>query len=298
MTDVETDFDESASEKKPRKSRKRNEERDIFVYQIIDGKAKKQGSFPETVIGAPLERRLPMFLKDFFGEGEFRTDIRKPNGQFETSFDFSIATEPERADRERENIIDDEQEDFDDEPEEFSFNGNAGQMNAVEVENLLLKERLRRFEDELSRQKTGNQSEMQTLISALEESRREQRELMMMMLSQSQKPQQDATTQAMNLLEKSFGMVTKARAISDELAPPETNSNGSFLGDAAKLVDSLGKNAGTFLPMFLNRSTPSVKPATARKVSKPSAATNGNGNGQGELSDLLGKVKNKKEGAK
>ena len=288
MTDVETEFDENTSEKKPRRTRKRNEERRVFVYRMIDGKPKEQGAFPETAIGSPLERRLPNFLKELFGEGDYRTEIRKPNGHFERALDFSIATEPARQ-----NIIEFEpEEDFEEEPEIYQFAGNAGQMNAVEVENLLLKERLKRLEDEVLRSNKGNQSESQTLIAALEESRREQRELMMMMLNQQQKPQQDATTQAMNLLEKSFGMVTKARAISDELAPPETNSNG-YLGEAANLINALGKNASTFLPMFMNRSAPTAKPPTAQKTSASKAT---NGNQSGELSDLLAKVKNKKAG--
>ncbi len=295
MTDTETNVDESAGEKKPRKPRKRNEERRVFVYRMIDGNPKEQGAFPETVIGTPLERRSPVFLRELFGEGNYRLEIRKPNGHFERAFDISIATEADRADRERQNIVEAEPEEFDDEPEEFSFDGNAGQMSAIEVENLLLKERLKRLEDDASRHRLGSQSDSQTLITALEESRREQRELMMLMLSQAQKPQQDATTQAMNILEKSLGIVTKAKAISEEIAPQETNSNGSFFGDAAKLVDSLGKNAGTLLPMFLNRSVPTAKPPTAQRVPKPPVT---NGNGQGELSNLLGKVKSKKENEK
>ncbi len=296
MSDVETDFDGDTSEKKPRRTRRRNEERRVFVYRMIDGKPKEQGAFPETAIGTPLERRLPTFLKELFGEGEYRTEIRKPNGHFERAFDFSIATEPQRAERERENIVETDLEDFDEEPEDYPLTGNAGQMNAVEVENLLLRERLKRFEEELSRNKSGNQSDSQTLIAALEESRREQRELMMLMLSQSQKPQQDATTQAMNILEKSLGIVTKAKAISEEIAPPETNSNGSFLGDAAVFMDSLGKNAGAFIPMLLgNRSN--VQPnRPIKRASKPATTTD---NTQpGELTDLLQKVKSKKEGEK
>ena len=293
MTDEETDFDESTSEKKPRRTRKRNEERRVFIYRTIDGRPKELGAFPETTIGTPLERRLPVFLKELFGEGDYRMEIRKPNGHFERAFDVSIATEPERAEIGRQNVVEFEpEEDFEQEPEDYSFAGNAGQMNAVEVENLLLKERLKRLEDEVMRSNKGNQSESQTLIAALEESRREQRELMMMMLSQSQKPQQDATTQAMNLLEKSFGMVTKARAISDELAPTETNSNGGYMSEAAKLIDSIGKNAGTFLPLLMNRSAPTAPTSAPRRTKPPTTK----GNGQGELSGLLAKVKNKKEG--
>jgi hypothetical protein len=297
MNDVETDFDEGTSEKKPRRTRKRSEEGRIFVYRTVDGKPVELGAFPETAIapvGKPLERCAAAFVKEFYGAGDYRFEKRKPNEHFERAFDVSIATEPDRAETARQNIVEFEpEEDFDEEPEDYSFAGNAGQMNAVEVENLLLKERLKRLEDEVLRNSKGNQSESQTLIAALEESRREQRELMMMMLSQSQKPQQDATTQAMNLLEKSFGMVTKARAISDELAPQETSSSTSYLGDAAKLIDSIGKNAGTFLPLFLNRSTLTAKPPTAPKNSASKAT---NGNQSGELSDLLAKVKNKKAG--
>ena len=295
MSNTETDFDEEVSEKKPRKSRKRNVERRVFVYRMISGTPKEQGSFPEISIGTPFERRLPMFVKELFGEGDYRIETRKPNGHFERAFDISIAPETEKPENGRQIVLNIDDEDFDDEPENLAFDNQNGQMNSVEVENLLLKERLKRLEDDYLRQKTGTQSDSQTLIAALEESRREQRELMMLMLTQSQKPQQDATTQAMNILEKSLGIVTKAKAISEEIAPTEMESSNSFLGDAAKLVDSLGKNAGTFLPMFLGRSVsvPTTLPTTApRTANKPE--TNNVGQ-QGELTNLLAKVKNKKE---
>lgn len=299
MTDIETELDESAGERKPRKSRKRNEERRIFLYRMIDGNPKEQGAFPETAIGTPLERRLPVFAKELFGKGEYRAEIRKPNGHFERAFDFSIATEPDRAEKEKQNVVEIEPEEFDDELEDFSFDAKDGQMSATEVENLLLKERLRRLDDEVLRHKSGNQSETQTLIAALEESRREQRELMMMMLAQSQKPQQDATTQAMGILEKSLGIVTRAKAISEEIAPQEAgSSNSTYLGDAAKLVDSLGKiNVSQYLSLLFNRpaTVPPARPEAAQRRAKPKAS---DGNQQGELSDLLARVKNKQEGEK
>lgn len=295
MSDKETDLDEETSERKPRKSRKRNVEKRVFVYRMISGTPKEQGSFPETSIGTPFERRLPMFVKELFGEGDYRIETRKPNGHFERAFDISISTETEKPENARQIVLNIDDEDFDDESENLSFDNQNGQMNSVEVENLFLKDRLKRLEDDYQRQKSGTQSESQTLIAALEESRREQRELMMMMLAQSQKPQQDATTQAMNILEKSLGIVTKAKAISEEIAPTETESSNSFLGDAAKLVDSLGKNAGTFLPMFLGRSVsvPTTLPTTApRTANKPEANNVGQ---QGELTNLLAQVKSKKE---
>ncbi len=302
MNNTETELDEETTEKKPRRPRKRNAERDVVYYLIEGDNSKKLGQFPESVVGTPLERRIPIFAQEMFGKifygiAQIKADIRKANGAFEKTMNFSIATEPERKETGRQNIVEDEPEDFEDESEEYEFQSNAGQMKTVEVENLLLKERLKRIEDDLHRQKSGNQSEMQTLISALEESRREQRELMMMMLSQSQKPQQDATTQAMGILEKSLGIVTRAKAISEEIAPQETESSVSFLGDAAKLVDSLGRNAGQFIPMFFNKQGNGLTGKTRMPPKATQPRTN-NGNQQGELNGLLANIKNKKEGNK
>ncbi|MGD9561989.1 MAG: hypothetical protein AB7F88_07195 [Pyrinomonadaceae bacterium] len=287
MTETNPILDADEPDTKPRKSRQPKADRRVFVYRVADGKPKEQGSFPEAVIGDPLERRLPTFLKEMFGHGDYRVETRKPNGHFEKSFEFSIAdTEPER-----ERIVDVEPEDF--EAENILDGDDFGQMNSVEVENLLLKERLKRLEEDISRQKSGTQTETQTLISALEESRREQRELMMMMIAQSQKPQQDATTQAMNILEKSLGIVTKAKAISEEIAPQESQSNGSFIGDAARLIDSLGKNAGTFAP-FVMSALGGTKAATAT-ATRPTQAVSA-----GELANLAEKIQKRnveKEGA-
>ncbi len=279
---------------KSRKARSPRGERRVFLYQNRDGEKRDCGSFKESTFGTPLERGVAAFARDMFGPGNYEGRVHKPNGQFDRFFDFSIAaSEPER-----ERIIDIEPEEYDDdEPEVLSVPDNHGQMTTVEVENLLLKERLNRLETETSRQKNGTQSEMQTLISALEESRREQRELMMLMITQAQKPQQDATAQAMNILEKSFGFVTKARAISEEIAPQqETGSSESFMGGAARLIDSVGKNAGTFAPLIMgmfggsNRPAAAPKPPVNSSIEQPT--TNGNGNA-GELADLAKTIQKK-----
>ncbi len=294
MSNIETDLDEESNQKKPRKPRKRNQERKIFITRVVDGREQSLADVYEKVIGIPVERRLPNYLRETFGEGDYFAQPRRPNGSYEPNrMNFSIRN------TEKQNIVEIEPEDYDDEPEDSSFDAKDGQMSQTEVENLLLKDRLRRLEDEVLRLKSGNQSEQQPFIDALNESRRSERELYMILLAQAQKPQQDATTQAMNLLEKSFGMVTKARAISDELAPQEAgSSNPTYLGDASKLVDSLGKiNIGQYLPLLFNRpaTVPTANPATAQRAGKPKAD---NGSGQGELSDLLTKVKNKREGEK
>ena len=153
MSDLETDFDEGTSEKKPRRTRKRNEERRVFVYRMIDGKPKEQGAFPETAIGTPLERRVPMFLKELFGEGDYRMEIRKPNGHFERAFDVSIATEPDRAaESARQNVIEFEpEEDFEEEQEDFAFAENDGQTNALQLQLLIEREKTKQLQAESKR---------------------------------------------------------------------------------------------------------------------------------------------------
>lgn len=288
MTDTEADFDAAASETKPRKPRKRNDERRVFYYQVTNGKPKELGAFPESAIGTLSERNLTMFAKDVFREGELRAEIRKPNGHFERAFDFSIAEteKPSPA------IMEAEPEEYEISPEDFSFENNAELSHPLQFQLLIEREKTKRLEAELQATKTGSQNEMQTTVSALERAYEQNRELMMLMLSNAQKPQQDATTQALNMLEKSFGIVNRARAISEEISPEQTSTGGgtSLIADGAKLIDSLGRNAPTFLPLLMSGGLP--KP-TAQPIRQPAAPT-ANGNGQGELADLAAKIKTKK----
>ena len=293
MNDNELIIDVEDAGPRPQKPRKRADDRRVFVYRMIDGKPKEQGSFPETTIGAPLERRLPMFLREMFGTGEYKVETRKPNGHFERSFDFSI--NDDQAQLPSPQLIETEPAQAQTELTGTLLDTN-GQMTPVEVENLLLKERLRRMEEDITRNKSGNHSEMQTLISALEESRREQRELMLMMLSKSQQPQQDATAQAMNILERSLGIVTKAKAISEEIAPNESSGGGGLLADGAKLIDSLGRNAGAFLPMIMgagigSRPAPPPSPRPTQPSNTPVQKTDTNG----QLAELARQIKEKGE---
>jgi hypothetical protein len=60
-------------------------------------------------------------------------------------------------------------------------------------------------------------------------------------------------------------------------------------------VDSLGNNVGKLLPLFLGRTSPQASAKPTKPKSNPEQTAS---NGQGELTDLLSKVKSKKEGKK
>ncbi len=305
---MENDFDESTA-KKPRKARKRNTQRKANFYLIEGGNSREVGQFPESTIGTPLERKIPPFAQEMFGRmvndiTKMKADIRKPNGAYDITLDFTINPEPEpsRVEIQKENIIEIEPELEDEiigEPDEIEFEADQN-INALQLQLMIEREKNKRLYSEVQTIKAGSQNEMQTTVTALEKAYEQNRELMMLMLANAQKPQQDATTQAMGILEKSLGIVTRAKAISEEISPQESGgASSTYLGDAAKLLDSLGKNAGQFIPLFFNRaaSVPTDKPEAGRRPAKPKAS-DGNGNGLGELSDLLSRVKGKKEGQK
>jgi hypothetical protein len=290
MTDTETDFDDAASETKPRKSRKRNASRKVTYYQMINGDPKELGTFPETTIGTLSQRNIISFAKDFPLEGDIRTQIKEPNGRYGPAFDFSIAG----TEKPSQTTIDIEPEEFEDDLEENELENN-GDLLKLHFENRSLKKDIETLANEIRAIKTGKQNENQAEISALERAHAQTVEILMMMISRADKPQQDATTQALNMLEKSFGIVNRAKSISDAISPNDTGGGGSstMLGDAAKIIESVGRHAPTFIPLLggmLGGGTPktSVRPA------RPQTAPTASGDGQsGNLADLAKKVQKK-----
>lgn len=265
MTDTETDFNEETDEKKPRRTRKRNEERRVFVYRMIDGKPKEQGAFPETVIGTPLERRSPVFLRELFGEGDYRMEIRKPNGHFERAFDISIAAEADRADRERQNIIEVEPEEFDDEAEEFS---SAGNTNTLEL--LLMKERLKAVEAqnrELRQSNDRSQSEMVSMmqeVSAQNDKSFERALLLAQLLAPKAEPKTDATAGMFSILSKMIDAQRGLKEFAKEMMPNgESSESNNMVDSVANLIDTVGNQAEKFAPVIVPLIMSNAKPAAS-----------------------------------
>jgi hypothetical protein len=115
---------------------------------------------------------------------------------------------------------------------------------------------------------------------------------------QQSQQQQNPTELMLQMLKGTLEVQRGVRELSDEISP-KSDGSSSYIGEAAKLVESLGNNVGKLLPLFLGRTQPQ---ATAKKSgsSRPTPTTRAktDGNGQGELTDLLNKVKSKNEGEK
>lgn len=298
MNDSETAAlpETAATNRKTKPRRANNTGFKVKVNKIQDGRAIDFGTYPAELIGEPLEQRLLPFLQERnYGPGDWKLDIRNARGHFVTSYDVTV---PGNDPDDREHIIDaddtfeDEEMLLDEYPVETQ---QPGQMTKAEVDNLILTQRIKQLEE----QRSGQQNESNAMLGLLQSSWNQQREFMMLMLqqaqTQTQKPQQDPTTMALDLMEKSFGMVTRARAFAEEIAPGERSGGdgdgGGILADGAKLLDSVGRNAGTFMPLIApivsGLMTPKPPPVPTGYVTPAATA-----NGGGEMADLAARARN------
>lgn len=291
MNSEETIIDVEPEESEPRRSpRAVKKHRKFCVYRKVDGEWRELGTFPEYVIGDPAEHRLPGYLKNTFGSGEYKTDVRQSTGRFETSIPITLADADSVTDK-----VDDTETVEDDLVGEYEFGdrfGRSDNLSAADVHNMILQERLRGYEEAARKSNDrGSSSDVQMLMAELREAKMHEREMYRMWLDQSQQPQANASTMAMTIMKESLDMMKTAKAIGEEMSPAETAGEGeSFLGGAARVIDSVGKHAPTFAPLLMGILGGNPLAAAPSNTAPTSSAANGNGP---SLADLAGKVKDK-----
>ncbi len=296
MTSQEPSIDAEPVAAKPRKPRRAKTEGKASIFRQENGSEILQGTFLETFFGTPFERSLYAFVRDTFGAGDYRVVVTKPNGQYSRTFPLSVADA--RGEREIEMEADRVDEDFEDAPDEYAFLDRDAPMTQKDFENALMRERLKQVEAEALRQRQSSQTETQAFLAALEAHRKENREMTMMLIQLAQKPQQDSSLTALDLMEKSFGLVNKARAFSEEIAPSGGSSEGGggFLDGAAKVIESVGRHAPTFMPIVagMMQSAASQPPAPQPgQMQHPGQAPPPVTTNPGELANLADRVQKK-----
>lgn len=265
----------------------------------------------EETADFPTQEDIEMEIieRDYYPPGRYRVE-KKVSGITKESFYFEkpeasfFSTRSQDAESEGIGVDADEYDDTDPQHDEaFASESNSGSLTEAEVKLMFAEEKLRRMEEELQRrteerERNSAQTDMQLMMAQMRADKEHEREMWKLMLANSQRPQQDPTTMALDLMEKSFGMVTKARAFADEIAPGERSgggeSEGGFLADGAKLLDSVGRNAGTFMPLIApivsSLLTPQQpQPVPLGHVAAPTPTVN---NGGGELADLAARARN------
>ncbi|MFT3745074.1 MAG: hypothetical protein QM785_12375 [Pyrinomonadaceae bacterium] len=257
--DIETpEIEQTESPAKQRNSKRQPKtDRRIWVYEVVGGKNVECGSFPEATVGHHVERRLPAFVQEMYGPGEYKVDIRTPKGALEKTFPITI------ADQQDENIIDVDYNDVEQDLEADHPTGFQHQQPPVsgfsplEYENMMLKAQLQNSEQ----QRQAGAANDQFMLTMLQNSWEQQRQFMAqqieMLRSASSQPREDP----MAMMERAFNMVSKARDFTESVTPSESSGESSWLADGAKLVDSLGKTVGPAIPAIVSMlAQPAVQP--------------------------------------
>jgi hypothetical protein len=280
-----------------------------YPYFLVNGNIKEKvlkQSFEFSDCPTQGDVEMAIIESKFHPSGKYRVEKRK-NGN---PTDYFYCEKPELSFFQQ-NIskpiieVEPEFDDVDDldEPE---FDLNAEIETRAELISLRRELReIKKLERERSETAQASQSEALSMMremqkqsdKAFQNGREQGLEMMKMFMQlQPQQSQQNPTEMMLSMLKGTVEVQRGVRELSDEISP-DAGGSSSFIGDAAKLVDSLGKNAGQFLPLLFNRpaTVPTANPATAQRPAKPKAS---DGNGQTELSDLLTKIKSKKEGEK
>jgi hypothetical protein len=284
-----------------------------YPYFLINGNLKdKERKQPFEFSDCPTREDVETAIIEskFHPSGKYKVEKRK-NGQ---PVEFFYCEKPDasffqqinsKVVIESEPELDDDESDDQDAPE---FDLDAEIQTRAEL--IALRRELaeiKRLEGERSETAQASQSEALSMMREMQkqsdkafQNGREQGLEMMKMFTQlqPQQSQQNPTELMLSMLKGTLDVQRGVRELSDEISP---NSDGtsSYIADAAKLVDSLGANVGKLLPLFLGRR---LAQGTARKSDngRQTLTTHAktNGNGQGEFTDLLDKIKSKNEGEK
>jgi hypothetical protein len=272
-----------------------------YITYLPDGKHGERiakGSIP--VADCPTQEDVQTALDESsrYPFGLFKID-KKKTGQFNTKETWHYMKSPpalfqRSAQQPTIEIVpeNDDQPDFD-EPD-FDINSEI----EARAELIALRreiQEIRRTERE--RIENANNSQNETLsmmreMQAQSEKSFQQGLEMAKMIMQSAKPPQDPTQMMLQMLQGTLAVQKGVRELSEQVAPDKESGGGSLIADGAKLIDSLGRNAGTFLPLIFGGGI--GKAPAAPRTAKPQNAPATNGDGQnGGIADLANKVKAK-----
>jgi hypothetical protein len=279
-----------------------------YPYLLFNGNLKdKERKQPFEFSDCPTREDVEMAIIEskFHPSGRYKVEKRK-NGQ---PVEFFYCEKPELSFFQQ-NIskpiieVEPEFDDMDD-SDEPEFDLDAEIETRAELLSLRRELReIRKLERERSDTAQATQSEALSMMREMQKQseksfqngREQGLEMMKMFMQlQPQQSQQNPTELMLSMLKGTLDVQRGVRELSDEISP---NSDGtsSYIGEAANLLDALGNNVGKLLPLFMGRTSPPASAKPTKPKSKPDQTASSDG--QGELTDLLNKVKEKKEGKK
>ncbi len=229
---------------RPKKAQTKNAIERVLIYR--KGENTDIGNFHKSIIGEPFEQRLPQFVKQMYGGGDYRIDFRGgARNSFAGGTSFSISDDETNTENTRQ-VVDIESDETDFDEPEFDLE--------VEIDRRV-QEALQRFTTEREEPTRNLQSEVLQILRESEKGKerayqqgRESGLEIMKMFMQFQQPQKNPIEMLTELVAVQRGV----RELSEEIiAPNDSNGGGSsLLADGAKLISSIGQNAGVFIPML------------------------------------------------
>ncbi len=278
--------------KRPRRADKPARE----VKEIYRLDQENEISEPEFLVSIPNHVNERRFIKQTFGAGLYFV-WEKQGGRFGNRYEVLIEDSALTNEKQTLEVEPEFNDEDDSDAPEFDLSAEI----ETRAELIALRRELReikKLERERNESAQASQSEALSMMREMQkqsEKSFQQGLQMAQMIMQSSQPQQNPTELMLSMLKGTLEVQRGVRELSDEISP-DAGGASSFIADAARLIDSVGTNAGKLLPLVLGRGLPQAN----GKPAKPRPATNqtANGNGQGELSNLLDKVKNKQRGKK
>lgn len=283
--------------KKPKQTRRKNEDRRIrYSIENGTGRLKEVGTFPESSIGSPIERRIPIYAREMhFPFGDYLAEIRNSKGHYESTVKFTLADDSPEIETARQTI---EVEPEADEPD-FGFQSG----DDLELRFFLIQQENERLKADLARQQSTAQSSqneyirMFELLLARDEAARARedaafnRALKLSQAMQQPQPQQNPAQMMMEMLQSTIQIQRGVKQLGEEIAPAEKAAGGNTIDSITNLIDSVSKNGAKLAPLLLGGLTPKATAQPTRTTqTRPEPQQSTNGNGAGSLTELFAKA--------
>ncbi len=246
------------------------------------------------------QSNIRLFIKKNYGAGFFLIQT-KQGGKFKSESEITIQDLPKQSEpEEMQNNYLEISPEIEDEEEFIKDKFDENDSKTSEILSFLL-QKIEKLDERLEeRQENLPTSQNAELLMMRELSRQNEKNLdryiglLQNSIQSQQQPQQDPTAMMLQMLQGTLAVQKGVRELSEEIAPNDTGGgSSSLLSDGAKLLDAVGRNAGTFLPVIggLLGRLPNTPAQVVRQPATP-AKTNGNGQ-SGGLADLAKKVQKK-----
>jgi hypothetical protein len=272
-----------------------------YPYFLINGSPREKeakGSFELSDCPTQEEVTMAILESKLHPAGKYQVEKRKSGQMPKEIFYFEKPSSSFFQQNNKQQIIDVESDENETDDEHDSMPILIQSLiSSFQQQITELKQGIREQRESL--QNSEESSEQVALIrelnrqneKAIERSEKANERMFQMLLAQqsNQVQQPNPANLMLEMLHSTLAVQKGVKELSEEISPQETSSNGSFLGDAAKLMDSIGKNVPAFLPMIMGN-RPRIPLVRPQNTAPPTANGNGANGSNSNLAETFAKI--------